>query len=227
MRKLEVIALNAKDARDAELAGADRIELVSEMAVGGLSPKLEVVCEVINSVTIPVNVMIRLTSDSFEYSENEMEALLGYLREVKKLGINGIVFGSLTAENKVDVQQLEQIKSEAKDLDVTYHRAIDQYDTTYEQNMELIDGKVTTVLTSGGMENSIVANIDRIYRMSYMDTRVLVGGGIDIENYKQLVDSLPNCDFHIGSLAYNNRDFTAGINSVKVSAIKEYITRKV
>lgn len=225
MRKLEVIALNARDARDAQLAGADRIELVSAMAVGGLSPQLEVVSEVLNAVTIPVNVMIRLTGDSFEYSETEMKELLGYLREVKKLGINGIVFGSLTAENKVDVEQLEQILNETGDLDVTYHRAIDQCDTTYKQNFELIDGKVTTVLTSGGTENPLIENIERLNAISCKDTRVLVGGGINKANYKQAVDSLPNCDFHIGSLAYNNGDFTAGINKSQVKAVKECITR--
>lgn len=225
MRKLEVIALNAKDAKDAELAGADRIELVSAMSVGGLSPKLEVVKEVVKEVSIPVNVMVRYESDSFVYSKAQFELLLKYIEEVKKLGINGIVFGSLTASNLVDIEQLNQVLTVAEDMDVTYHRAIDQCDATYEYNFDLIDGKATTVLTSGGIEHNIVENLSRIDSISNSSTRVLVGGGINLDNYKQVISSLQNCDFHIGSLAYNNGDFKAGINMEIIKELKGYIQK--
>lgn len=225
MRKLEVIALNPRDAKDAELAGADRIELVSAMEVGGLSPELEVVESVIAEVSIPVNVMIRLKGDNFIYSPEEFEDLLVYLDQVKTLGINGIVFGSLTSTNQINTEQLEQILSHAGDLDVTFHRAIDEYDQMYESNFEVIDGKVTTLLTSGGTVQPLIENIERIRKISGRETKILVGGGINHQNYQVIFDQLPKCDFHIGSLAYNHGDFSAGINSKVVQTVKSYLIK--
>ncbi len=225
MRKLEIIALNATDALAAEQAGADRIELVSAMEVGGLSPELDVVQAVVEAVNIPVNVMVRLTSDSFVYDHAQFEQLLAYINQVSQLGINGLVFGGLNPDNTINQQQLEAVCQACKDLDFTFHRAIDEDDTIYQSNFELIDGKATTVLTSGGITDPITSNIERIYAISSGKTRVLVGGGVNINNYQLLFDRLPNCDFHIGSLAYNNGDFEAGINTEQVREVKQYLTQ--
>lgn len=220
MGKLEVIALNAVDAQAAERAGADRIELVAAMEVGGLSPTIDTIKAVLAAVAIPVNVMIRLKGSDFVYTPQEFDDLLKYLAAVKDLGINGIVFGSLTEKQQIDVGQLEQIVSLAGNLDVTFHRAIDENDETYESNFELIDGKVTTLLTSGGTKNELIQNVERIRKISNRQTRILVGGGINHANYQEILKRLPNCDFHIGSLAYHNGDFTAGINSEVVTQVK-------
>lgn len=225
MRTLEVIALNAKDSIEAYKNGADRIELVENMEVGGISPSLETVKSVVDSVPIPVNVMIRYKHLNFEYDQHEMDMLISYLNAVKKLGINGVVFGSLNSDMAVNEEQLEMILEHCQGLDVTFHRAIDQSDLKYEQNFQQIDGKVTNVLTSGGLENSIEANIERLNAISNLRTTVLVGGGINRSNYKLLFDSLQSCDFHIGSLAYKNGDFNLGIDAEMLKAVKQYLLK--
>lgn len=223
MRKLEIIALNGVDAKAAEEAGADRIELVSEMAVGGLSPSIETVKEVVASVSIPVNVMVRFEHVSFMYDEEQFKEMLSYIEEVKDLGINGLVFGSLDSNGIIDEGQLNQIIEAAGQLDITYHRAIDESYDNYKSNMQTISGKVTNVLTSGGIKFPITDNIELLNESSELEVQVLVGGGIKDSNYKHMFDNLPNCDFHIGSLAYNNEDFTAGINHDKVVEVKGYL----
>lgn len=223
MRKLEVIGLNAKDCKQAELFGADRIELVSAMEVGGLSPEIETIREVVNAVNIPVNVMIRFKSENFIYDQPEIERLVNYIKVVKELGINGIVFGSLDQANNVDSSQLAQIIDAAVGLDITYHRAIDQDDSTYLDNFKVIDGHVTNVLTSGGVEQPIVDNIKRLEQISNYRTNVLVGGGINQSNYQQMFDTLQTCDFHIGSLAYKEGNFELGIDGQKLREVKDYL----
>lgn len=219
MRRLEIIALNARDAKAAQKAGADRIELVSAMEVGGLSPAIDTVKEVLAAVTIPVNVMVRLTAESFTYSSEQFSDLLAYIEQVKDLGINGLVFGSLDANNNVDTQQLAQIKAACGSLDFTFHRAIDEDYDKYKENFEVVNGVSTTVLTSGGTKYPIVENIELLKSISHGQTRVLVGGGINASNYQLLFNSLPNCDFHIGSLAYKDGDFTRGIDELQISNI--------
>lgn len=220
MRKLEVIVLNAKDSIDAQTAGADRLELVSAMSVGGLSPTIEIVKSVVESVSIPVNVMVRFKSENFVYDSQEFKKLIDYIEQVKDIGINGIVFGSLDQSGKIDMQQLQAIVDAAGNLELTFHRAIDESVEYYEQNIQAIDKLVTNVLTSGGIETPIIENVERLQSAANHQVRVLVGGGINHGNYHQLFAELPNVDFHVGSLAYNQGDFTSGINRTVIQELK-------
>jgi len=71
---LEIIVLNPEDAKIAEEAGADRVELISAPELGGLTPSYGMIKEVAQSVAIPVNVMIRPYARSFQYSVSELRA---------------------------------------------------------------------------------------------------------------------------------------------------------
>ncbi len=226
MRKLEIIVLNKEDAKLAEVAGADRLELVANMEVGGLSPELSTVAEVVEAVNIPVNVMVRFDYDSFIYNESQMDRMIAYIEELSKLGINGIVFGSLNQNMQVEKLQLAEIIEASKYLEVTYHRAIDESDIEYENNFSNLSGVVTNVLTSGGLVNNIEENIVRLDCATKNDLRVLVGGGINENNYEQLFANLPNCDFHIGSLAYKDKDFEQGINIEVVKEVKWQLNKE-
>lgn len=225
MRKLEVIVLNSKDSIAAERAGADRLELVSSMEYGGLSPSLDIVKQVISSVSIPVNVMVRYRHQDFKYDQKEIDKLIEYIYKVKELGINGIVFGSLDHQDKICREQLKQVIAAARPLQITFHRAIDQSEEHYMANFKEIDGLVDNVLTSGGLLNPITNNIARLSNISNRRTTVLIGGGINQSNYQMLIESLPNCDFHIGSLGYVNGDFSQGIDSTYIAAIKQLLNK--
>ena len=54
MPLLEVIALTADDARAAEDGGADRLEVVADMAADGLTPDPDVVEAVRKATTLPL-----------------------------------------------------------------------------------------------------------------------------------------------------------------------------
>ena len=56
---LEVIALDATDARNARDGGADRIELVSDMGRSGLTPELSVFEAVRAAVDLTIRTMLR------------------------------------------------------------------------------------------------------------------------------------------------------------------------
>lgn len=122
---LEVIALDAADAQAAEQGGADRIELVSAMSEGGLTPSYGLIEQVISRVSIPVYVMIRPHSRSFCYSADDLQVMTQDIRVSRELGAAGIVIGALTDEGEVDCSFLQTCLLSAKGLGVTFHRAID------------------------------------------------------------------------------------------------------
>nr|WP_154891525.1 copper homeostasis protein CutC [Paenibacillus xylanexedens] len=122
---LEVIAVDAADAQASEQGGANRIELVSAMSEGGLTPSYGQIEQVVSQVSIPVYVMIRPHSRSFCYSADDLQVIIQDIRVARELGAAGIVIGALTDEGKVDRSFLQTCLSSAQGLGVTFHRAID------------------------------------------------------------------------------------------------------
>ncbi|MGQ8874724.1 copper homeostasis protein CutC [Paenibacillus sp. TSA_86.1] len=122
---LEVIAVDAVDAQAAEQGGADRIELVSAMSEGGLTPSYGQIEQVVSKVSIPVYVMIRPHSRSFCYSADDLQAMIQDIRVARELGAAGIVIGALTDEGEVDRSFLQTCLLSAQGMRVTFHRAID------------------------------------------------------------------------------------------------------
>ncbi|SCZ08155.1 CutC family protein [Paenibacillus polysaccharolyticus] len=122
---LEVIAVDAVDAQAAEQGGADRIELVSAMNEGGLTPSYGQIEQVVSKVSIPVYVMIRPHSRSFCYSADDLRAMIQDIRVARELGAAGIVIGALTDEGEVDRSFLQTCLLSAQGMGVTFHRAID------------------------------------------------------------------------------------------------------
>ena len=111
----EVIVFNAHEAIQAEKGGATQLELVRDLELGGLTPSIQVVKEVVNAVEIPVHVMVR-TSNVYEHTDAEMKDMLDFIKEVRETDAAGIVWGSLDEDKKINVKQLKEILKEKQQL---------------------------------------------------------------------------------------------------------------
>lgn len=148
---LEVIATTIGDARAAARAGADRIELVTAISEGGLTPSIGVIEAVVAAVPIPVNVIVRPHSRSFRYDASELAAIARDVRAAVAAGANGVVFGMLDAHGDIDLDALRRIADAADGRDLTFHRAFDvARDLNAAFDTLLRVPCVTSVLTSGG-----------------------------------------------------------------------------
>ncbi|WP_327204769.1 copper homeostasis protein CutC [Paenibacillus sp. DMB20] len=124
---LEVIATTLQDALTAEACGADRIELITAITEGGLTPSIGLVDRVTSRVGIPVNVMIRPHSRSFVADGEDMETMLADIEAIRRsTGAAGVVLGPLSSNGTVDEEALRRLLSAAGSLDITYHRAFDE-----------------------------------------------------------------------------------------------------
>ena len=72
---LEICANSFESAKAAQEGGADRIELCTELSVGGLTPPRELIDKVISELDIPTHVLIRPRSGNFTYSEAELDEM--------------------------------------------------------------------------------------------------------------------------------------------------------
>lgn len=197
---LEIIAMTKDDAIDIEKGGADRIELVSALTEGGLTPSYAIIEAVIQSVNIPVNVMVRHHAKSFVYSEDEINLMIRDIEIIKKLGANGVVFGCLNSHHQIATSQLERILESCQGLEVTFHKAIDETDVLESVKILSQYPQVTNILTAGG-KNPIIENVALLKQMIQHSKHVniLLGGGLTLENVAQIKEETHAKDFHFGT----------------------------
>jgi copper homeostasis protein len=217
---IEIIATNIKDALEIELGGADRIELVSALEIGGLTPCHETTKEVINAVRIPVNVMIRPHADSFVYTDEEITSMKEEIKIAQDLGANGVVLGVLNDNNTIDTHRLESLLSVCRGLDVTFHRAIDETNVLASVKQLQPYNEITNILTSGGLTTSLQENIEVIKEMilSASRTNILVGGGLTLGNVGIVALETGATHFHFGTAVQIN-------GGVTIEKVKEVVSK--
>ncbi|MFD3409686.1 copper homeostasis protein CutC [Streptomyces cyaneofuscatus] len=200
---LEVIALDAEDAVAAQAGGADRLELVTDMAADGLTPSRETFAAIRSAVDIPLRVMLRV-ADGF--AAGDVDVLVGKAREMRRAGADEYVLGFLDEDGHADLVAVERIVAELDGARWTYHRAIDRAADRDALRKQLADlPGLDTYLTAGspaGVDDGIptlLAEAARTGRPGY-EPQILVGGGLQLRHLPRLraagIDA-----FHIGGAA--------------------------
>ena len=199
---VEVIVTTVQEALDAEKGGASRLELITGVLEGGVTPSISLVKEVCNSVNIPVNVMVRPHSKSFFYDEFDKKVILNDILEIAKTKANGIVFGSLNEYGLIDTDMLEKVITVKGHLKLAYHRAIDGSKDYYGDIRKLYTYPIDIILTSAGRERIVDADnvfVDFTKEVYGKTPKLLLGSGVKPSNYKEILDRFEVEQIHIGS----------------------------
>lgn len=181
---LEICSNSYRSAIHAEKAGANRIELCSELAVGGITPSFGLIKKVTETLKIPVFVLIRPRSGNFTYSDDEFEIMKADILQCKALGCRGIVSGVLNKNNTLDVERTKALIELSKPLAFTFHRAFDWVEDPHEALQELVDLGVDRVLTSG-QETTAEKGVELLGKLKEKANNrltILPGSGINAEN---------------------------------------------
>lgn len=151
MKKLlEVCVDSLASAREAVRGGADRLELCSALALGGLTPHAVLLRQIKAETDIPVRCLMRPRAGDFLYTAEELSLLCTQIAELKAAGADGFVLGCLTADGTLDEEALAPLIEACGEAPRTLHRAIDvsaDLEETYRAAATL---GFDTVLTSGG-----------------------------------------------------------------------------
>ncbi|MCU6792015.1 copper homeostasis protein CutC [Paenibacillus sp. WQ 127069] len=222
---LEVIATCMDDALRAEENGADRLELITAITEGGLTPGIGMIEQVAKSVKIPVHVMVRPHSRSFVYDKHDLETMTAEIKAITTTGAAGIVVGALTEEGKIDEKTLESMLTWAGGLNVTFHRAFDELEdqiaglrilTRYSQ--------ISRVLTSGGLHPApeAIPTIRRLVEESYGSSlQILAGNGLTPEVIKSFIEQTGVKEVHFGSAVRYGRSGLAPIDPIQLRALAD------
>lgn len=200
---LEVIATTVSDARAAGRGGANRLELVTAMGEGGLTPSIGLIESVVDAVRIPVNVIVRPHSRAFVYDADDYAVMLRDVRAIAKTGANAIVVGMLRADGSIDTDGLARVIEAADGVQLTFHRAFDESrDLLAAFDTLLRFDAVTNVLTSGGKPSVLEAEdtiAQLVARAAGTRCTVLAGAGLTVDSVAPFVASTGVRAVHFGS----------------------------
>lgn len=200
---LEVIALDAEDAIAAQAGGADRLELVTDMAADGLTPSCATFAAIRAAVDIPLRVMLRV-ADGF--AAGDVGVLVRKARELRAEGADEFVLGFLDEEGHPDLVAVERIVAELDGCNWTFHRAIDRATDRDALRKALADlPGLDTYLTAGspaGVDEGIPTLVVEAARKGEpgYEPRILVGGGLRLDHLPELLAAGIDA-FHIGGAA--------------------------
>lgn len=181
------------DAISVEKNGADQIELCSRLDLDGLTPSKKLILQTIRKVSIPIKVMIRSRPGNFTYSHNDVNTMLDSIEFCQKNGVNGIAFGALNSNRKIDEKILNQIVSKYTGLNITFHKAIDLVDNQINEIQKLLKfNQIKAVLTSGGQKNAVDGqeNIKKLFERFKDEIDIIAAGSITNKNIKKIHKTL-------------------------------------
>ncbi|CEN33591.1 copper homeostasis protein CutC [Capnocytophaga cynodegmi] len=177
----EICASSFESARNAQLAGANRIELCSELGVGGVTPSYGLIKKVMDELSIENCVLIRPRSGNFTYTDEEFDVMLRDITFCRELGCKGVVTGVLNTDNTIDKERTQQLIEATGDIDFIYHRAFDCVPNPEEALNLLKTLGVKRILTSGG-KKSAVEGLDVLKKLNQQaegKITIMPGGGIN------------------------------------------------
>jgi len=200
MKKLEIACFNAASALIAQRANADRVELCSGIEVGGTTPDLQTVMLVRQNLMIDLFVMIRPRGGDFVYSDLEFKQMKEYIVGMKKLGVDGFVFGIVNPDKTIDQVRNTTLVELAKPYPCTFHRAFDEVSNVFESLETVIACGFTTILTSGAKRN-VVEGMHMLKQLVIKASNritIMPGGGLRSSNLAE-ISSWVQADFYHSS----------------------------
>ena len=200
--QFEVCANSVESCLAAQEGGANRVELCASIPEGGTTPsygEIMAAREVLNRTRL--HVIIRPRGGDFTYSDLEMKRMLADIDLCRRAGVDGVVFGCLTAGGEIDMEKNAILKHQAGDMSVTFHRAFDRCSKPYEALECLVELGVDRVLTSG-QQRTAEKGIRLLYELQKRAGNrlsVMAGCGVNERNIFKLYVETNIQEFHFSA----------------------------
>ena len=198
---LEVCVDSLASARAAIRGGADRLELCSALAIGGLTPHTALLEQIRRDSSIPIRCLMRPRAGDFLYAKEEILQMAREIRVLRAAGASGFVIGCLTADGDLDTEAMKPLLDAAEGSGLTLHRCIDVSRNLKETYLAAGKLGIDTVLTSGGAV-SCTAGMENLGHLLSLQAqggpRVLIGAGVNADVIKTFRSRFPEAAaFHM------------------------------
>ncbi|HXG68197.1 MAG TPA: copper homeostasis protein CutC [Blastocatellia bacterium] len=219
---LEVIACSVADAVEAEQGGAGRLEVISRFDVGGLTPPLDLVRDIMAAVRLPVRVILRESLDYAVTDAAEVARLCAAAQEFAGLGVDGLVLGFLR-HGEADLELTARILACAPPLSATFHHAFEETRDPLAAIGKLKQlGQIDRILTAGGTGDwpQRIGRLAAYEQEARPELTILVGGGLDAAAIRPICKATGIGEFHVGRAA---RTPATSAGAVQAARVRELV----
>ncbi|MBQ6844828.1 MAG: copper homeostasis protein CutC [Agathobacter sp.] len=220
---LECCVDSVESAIHAAKGGASRLELCSNLVIGGTTPDVALVKEIKKYTDIRIHALIRPRFGDFCYTEHEMEIMKSQIRALKEAGVEGIVIGILDTDGNLDVSKMQELLQETGGLSVTLHRAFDMCRDPFVALEQAISLGINTILTSGQKQSAWEGRELLAELVEKADGRIdiMAGAGINAGVIEQLIPVTKGNSYHMSGkvtldspMRYRKADVSMGLPSL-------------
>lgn len=192
---LEICVDSLASARAAIAGGADRLELCSALAVGGLTPYVELLRQIRAESPIPVHCLIRPRGGDFLYTKEEILMMASQIESLRSAGADGFVIGCLTPDGDLDASAMAPLLKAAEGSGLTLHRCIDVSRDPCKTYLDAHTLGFDTVLTSGAASTctggmAVIGHLLQL-RDQHHGPEVLIGAGVNASVIAAFKATLP------------------------------------
>ena len=195
---LEVIVLSAADAAAAERGGADRLEVVRAIEVGGLTPSVEAFARIRAATRLPLRVMLR-PNGGYGSAAAELAALCDEATALRQAGAGEFVCGFLTPEGAIDRAAVSAVAEVVAPCPWTFHRAFD-HAVDAREAWGIVEALGADLILTSGAPADLPAGLAALCARAGWQTpalRWLAGGGLTVEQIPAL-RAAGIAQFHLG-----------------------------
>jgi copper homeostasis protein len=224
--QIEVCTFSIESCLNAQLAGADRVELCAGLLEGGTTPSYGLMSLAREQLTIEIHAMIRPRGGDFCYDEWEFAQMKHDIGLAKLLGIEGVVLGILLPNGQIDIDRTQQLVALAQPMCVTFHRAFDRASEPFEALEDVIKTGTRRILTSG-QQPTALEGIDLLKKLVIQANHrieIMAGAGVAAANAASLasigVDALHLTakSTRAGAMQYHNPN----LNMASIATISDH-----
>lgn len=205
----EICCGSLESALNAQAAGAQRVELCSALALGGVTPSYGLIEQARKRLKLDINVLIRPRQGDFLYEPEEVAVMISDIQACARIGVNGVVIGALDPYGNVDMDSCRAMVAVAKHLglSVTFHRAIDRARDIMEALEDVIALGADRVLSSGGKPTAYegLDVLSQMNRIAGGRIVIMPGAGVNAGNINEILKKSGASEIHFsGSQQYDS-----------------------
>ena len=202
---LESCCTDVEQIRRAQEAGARRIELCENLAVGGVTPAAELLKAAISVAKVPVNILVRPRGGDFVFSAAEADTMLRDIELCREAGAAAVVIGALDSRGDVDMPLMRRLCDAASGMSVTFHRAFDVCADPLAAFEDVLALGCDRLLTSGHESDAFKGRFFIAELVERAAGRIIVmpGCGVRRSNIARIAADTGAVEFHASSAFFD------------------------
>ncbi len=220
---LEACVDSVESALAAARGGASRLELCSNLVIGGTTPSPWLFEEIRKHTDIKIHALIRPRFGDFCYTDSEFSIIRGEVKGFREMGAEGVVIGILKPDGTLNMEQMKILMEEAEGMSVTLHRAFDVCADPFVAMEQAIELGIDTILTSG-QKNVCTLGTDLLRELVEKSAGricIQVGSGVNAQAISQVYPLTKATAYHMSgkvtldsSMIYRKQGVNMGLPSL-------------